>query len=88
MVGTYSNSKIQQALSDSIQLTPEDLFVVPLGLIIRARAKKFKEAFNWIFQNTWNMMDYKGETTEEEQTLKNLIHIQNGLEDHGFRSYE
>jgi len=33
---------------------------VPIGPIIRARAKKLKEALNGLVQNLWSKMDLEG----------------------------
>jgi hypothetical protein len=44
-------------------------------------AKKFKEAFNKFWQDIWVKVEYKKATTQEEQALINLIHVQYGLED-------
>jgi len=59
--------------------------IVLVSLIIRATTKKFKEAFNKFWQDIWVNVEYKKATTQEEQALVNLIHVQYGLEDHGFR---
>jgi hypothetical protein len=67
---------------DAIQPTPKDPLVFLVGAITRARVNKFKEAFNGFLQDTCKM-DYK-KTTQEEQALINLIHIQDGLEEHKF----
>ena len=66
-----------------IQPTSNDLLVVLVGPITRAKAKKFKEAFNRLLQDIWAKVNYKKTTTQEEQTLINLIHIQEVFEDHG-----
>jgi hypothetical protein len=52
---------------------------VPVGLVTRLRAKKFKEAFNELFQDTWAKLDFKKICNNKEQVLINLIHIQEGL---------
>jgi hypothetical protein len=59
----------------------KDPLIVLVGLIIRAMAKKFKEAFNKFWQDIWVKVEYKKATTQEEQALINLIHVQYGLED-------
>ena len=66
-----------------IQPTSNDLLVVLVGPITRAKAKKFKEAFNRLLQDIWAKVNYKKTTTQEEQTLINFIHIQEVFEDHG-----
>jgi len=65
-----------------IQPTSNDLLVVLVGPITRAKAKKFKEAFNRLLQDIWAKVNYKKTTTQEEQALINLIHIQEVFEDH------
>jgi hypothetical protein len=32
---------------------------VPVGLVIRLRAKRFKEVFNGLLQDTWAKVDFK-----------------------------
>jgi hypothetical protein len=39
---------------------------VPIGLITRARANKFKEALNELVQNIWSKMDLEGLGTFKE----------------------
>jgi len=65
-----------------IQPTSNDLLVVLVGPITRAKAKKFKEAYNRLLQDIWAKVNYKKTTTQEEQALINLIHIQEVFEDH------
>jgi len=45
---------------------------VLVGLVTRLRAKKFKEAFNGLLQDTWAKVDFK-------RICINLIHVQEGL---------
>ena len=42
-------------------------------------AKKFKEVFNRLHQDTWVKMDFKRICNNTEQTLINLIHVQGGV---------
>ena len=42
----------QERGNDAIQATPRDPLKVLVGLMTRLAAKKFKEAFNGLFQNT------------------------------------
>jgi hypothetical protein len=56
--------------------TPRDPLEVLLGLVIRLIAKRFKEAINKLFQDTWVKVDFESLSKNEEQTLINLIHIQ------------
>jgi hypothetical protein len=52
---------------------------VPVGLVTRIRAKRFKEAFNELLQDTWAKVDFKRILNNEEQAMINLIHVQEGL---------
>jgi len=63
---------------DAIQ-EPKDLLEVPIGLVIRLRAKSFEEAFNRLLQDTWAKVDFKRILNNEEQAVINLIHVQEGL---------
>jgi hypothetical protein len=47
--------------------------------VIRLRAKKFKEAFNGLLQDTWVKVDFKRICTNKKQGLINLVHVQEGL---------
>ena len=38
---------------------PKDPLEVPVGLVIRLRAKRFKEVFNGLLQDTWAKVDFK-----------------------------
>jgi hypothetical protein len=63
---------------DAIQPSKDPL-EVPVGPVTRIRAKKFKEAFNGLFQDTWAKVDFKRICNNKEQALINLIHIQERL---------
>ena len=52
---------------------------VLIGPVTRLRAKNFKEAFNGLLQDTWAKVDFKRILNNEEQTVINLIHFQEGL---------
>ena len=52
---------------------------VLVGPVIRLRAKKFKEAFNGLLQDTWSKVDFKRICNNKEQVLINLIHVQERL---------
>ena len=52
---------------------------VPVGLVTRVRAKKFKEAFNGLLQDTWDKVEFKRICNSKGQALINLIHVQEGL---------
>jgi hypothetical protein len=65
---------------DAIQPSKDPL-KVPVGPVTRLRAKKFKEAFNGLLQETWAKVDLKRICNNKEQVLINLIHIQEVLVD-------
>ena len=67
-----------KAHNDAIQPSKDPL-EVPVGPFTRFRAKKFKEAFNGILQDTWAKVDFKRICNNKEQALINLIHVQEGL---------
>jgi len=52
---------------------------VPVGPVTRLKAKKFKEAFNELLQDTWAKVDFKRIFNNKKQALINLIHVQEGL---------
>jgi hypothetical protein len=52
---------------------------VPVGPITKLRAKRFKETFNGLLQDTWVKVDFKRVINNKEQALINLIHIQERL---------
>jgi hypothetical protein len=58
---------------------PKDLLEVLIGIITRLRAKRFKEAFNGLLQDTWAKVDFKRILNNKEQAVINLIHVQEGL---------
>jgi len=57
----------------------KDPLEVPVGPITRLRAKKFKEAFNGLLQDTWAKVDFNRICNNKEQSMINLIHVQEGL---------
>jgi hypothetical protein len=65
-------------VNDVIQV-PKDSLDVPVGPVSRLRAKRFKEAFNGLLQDTWAKMDFKRILNNKEQVVINLIHVQEGL---------
>jgi hypothetical protein len=58
---------------------PKDPLEVLAGPVTRLRAKRFKEAFNGLLQDTWGKVDFKRILNNEEQAVINLIHVQEGL---------
>ena len=61
--------------NDTIQATPKDPLEVPVGAVTRLRAKRFKEAFNGLLQDTWDKADFNRVINNEEQALINLIYV-------------
>ena len=57
----------------------KDPLEVPVGPVIKLRAKKFKKAFNRLFQDTWVKVDFKMIYNNKAQALINMIHVQEGL---------
>ena len=79
-VGDDSRSNSFQKIgNDTIQATPNDQLEVPVGLVTRLRAKRYTEAFNRLFQDIWDKVDFKMVINNEDQALINLIHVQEGL---------
>jgi hypothetical protein len=64
--------------SDAIQ-APKDPLEVLVGLVTRLRAKRFKKAFNGLFQDTWAKVDFKRILKNKDQAVVNLIFVQEGL---------
>jgi len=60
-------------------LEPKDPLEVLVGPVTRLRAKRFKEAFNELLQDTWAKVDLKRILNNKEQVMINLIHVQAGL---------
>jgi hypothetical protein len=52
-----------------------DLLEVPIGPIIRARAKKLKKALNGLVQNKWSKMNLEGFGTVKEHEGQPIIHL-------------
>jgi hypothetical protein len=52
---------------------------VPVGLVTRLRVKRCTKAFNRLFQDIWDKVDFKMVINNEDQALINLIHVQEGL---------
>jgi len=48
---------------------------IPIGPIIRARVKKFKEALNGLAQNIWSKMNLEGFGTIKKHKGHPLIHL-------------
>jgi hypothetical protein len=78
-VGDDSRSNpFEERVDDVIQASKDPLEVL-VGLVTRLRAKRFKEAFNGLLQDTWAKVGFKRILNNEEQTVINLIHVQEGL---------
>ena len=52
-----------------------DLLEVPIGPIIRARAKKLKKALNGLVQNKWSKINLEGFGTFKEHEGQPIIHL-------------
>ena len=63
---------------DAIQALKDPLEVL-VGPVTTLRAKRFKEAFNGLLQDTWAKVDFKRILNNEKQAVINLIHVQEGL---------
>jgi hypothetical protein len=74
----FRSNPFEEREDDAIQ-APKDLLEVLVGLVIRLRAKRFKEAFNGLLQDMWVKVDFKRILNNEEQAVINLIHVQEGL---------
>ena len=74
-----SRSNVFKEREDVVIQAPKDLLEVSVGPVIRLRAKKFKEVFNGLFQDTWAKVNFKRILNNEEQAVINLIHVQEGL---------
>ena len=57
----------------------KDPLEIPVSPVTGFMAKKFKDAFNGLFQDTWAKVDFKRICNNKEQALINLIHVQEGL---------
>jgi hypothetical protein len=78
-VGDDSRSNpLEERGDDAIQPSNDPLKVV-VGPVTRLSAKKFKEPFNGLLQDTWAKVDFKRICNNKEQALINLIHAQEGL---------
>ena len=64
---------------DVIQETLRALLEVIVGPVTILRAKRFKEAFNKLLQDTWAKIDFKNILNNEEYVLINLIHVKEEL---------
>jgi hypothetical protein len=72
------SNPFEEREDDAIQPS-KDLLEVVVGPVNRLRAKKFKEAFNGLLQETWAKVNFKKISNNKEQALINLIHVQGGL---------
>lgn len=71
----------QREKTDAIQEISRDLLEVLVSLVLRLSAKRFKEAFIGLLQDTKAKVNLKKILNNEVQTLINLIHIKEGLVD-------
>jgi len=78
-IGDDSRSNpFEKRVDDMIQ-APKDPLEVLVGLVTRLRAKRFKEAFNGLLQDTWAKVGFKRILNNKKQAVINLIHVQEGL---------
>jgi len=68
------SNPFEEIWDDAIQ-EPKDPLEVLAGPVTRFRAKRFKEAFNKLLQDTWVKVDFKRILNKEEQAEINLIHV-------------
>ena len=78
-IGDDSRSNPFEERGDDAIQTSKDPLEVPVGPVTRLKAKKFKEAFNGLLQDTWAKVDFKRICNNKEQALIYLIHVQEGL---------
>ena len=78
-VGDDSRSNPFEKRGDDVIQPSKDPLEVPVGPVTRLRAKKFKEDFNGLLQDTWAKVDFNRICNNKEQALINLIHVQEGL---------
>ena len=78
-VGDDSRSNSFEERGDYVIQAPNDPLKVSVGPVTRLRAKRFKEAFNGLLQNTWVKVDFKRILKNKEQAVINLIHVQERL---------
>jgi hypothetical protein len=78
-VGDDSRLNPSEEQGDDAIQPSKDPLEVPVCPVTRLRAKKFKEAFNGLLQDTWAKVDFKRICNNKEQALINLIHVQEGL---------
>ena len=74
-VGDGSRSNPFEEREDEAIQAPKDPLKVPVGPVTKLRAKRFKEAFNGLLQDTWAKVDFKGILNNEEQAMINFIHV-------------
>jgi hypothetical protein len=78
-VGDDSRSNPFEKRGDDVIQPSKDLLEVPIDPVTRLKAKKFKEAFNGLLQDTLAKVDFKRICNNKKQALINLIHVQEGL---------
>jgi hypothetical protein len=78
-LGNDSRSNPFEEKGDDVIQPSKDPLEVSIGPLTRFRAKKFKEAFNGLLQDTWAKVDFKRICNNKDQALINLIHVQEGL---------
>ena len=70
-----SNPFEEKGDDENQQILPKDPLHIPVGLIIRARAKRIKEALNGLIQEIWadSIMAHSKLSPKEDQGLINVI---------------
>ena len=74
-VGDDSRSNPFEERGDNAIQPSKDPLEVPVGPVTRLKAKKFKEAFNRLLQDTWAKVDFKRICNNKEQALINMINL-------------
>jgi hypothetical protein len=79
-VGDNSRANIFEERANYVILTstPRDPLEFSLGLVVKFRANRFKEA-NGLLEDTWAKVEFKRTSKNKEQALTNLIHVQERL---------
>jgi translation initiation factor IF-1 len=70
-VGDDSRSNPFEERGDDAIQAPKDPLEVLVGPVTRLGAKRFKETFNGLFQDTWAKVDFKRILNNEEQAVIN-----------------
>jgi len=77
--GERERGVVKEGRKTNVIQASNDPLEVPVGPVTRLRAKRFKEAFNRLLQDTLAKVDFKRILNNEEKVVINLIHVQEGL---------